>query len=191
MKIIVANKSISIPKDVKVTSSKRVVRVKGPRGVLKRSFAHLAIDLKISADGRTLNAELWFGNRLKTACIRTVLTHIQNMIVGVTKGYLFKMRMVYAHFPINLTTEKAGAEVQIRNYLGEKIVRVIPMIGDTKCSRSEDGTKDEIIVQGSSLDAVSQSAANIQQSSKVKDKDIRKYLDGVYVSYRGHIVQDD
>ena len=71
--------------------------------------------------------------------------------------------------------------------------RVVELLGDTtaKLSKDIDGTKDEITIQGSSLDAVSQSCANIQQIAKVKDKDIRKFLDGVYVSYRGSIVQDD
>jgi len=165
--------------------------VTGPRGTLKRSFAHLAIELTVNPNGREIKADLWFGTRQKLACIRTVLTHIRNMITGVTKGYLFKMRMVYAHFPISVSIENDGKEVQVRNYLGEKIVRVIDMLGDVTCIRSTDGTKDEIILQGSDIDCVSQSAANIQQSSRVTDKDIRKYLDGIYVSYKGNIVQED
>ena len=176
---------------VTVTIKTRTVTVKGPRGTLSRSFSHLAIDLFVEEQTRRIRAELWFGNRQSIACIRTVLSHISNMIVGVTKGYLFKMRLVYNHFPISVTMERAGQEVQVRNYLGEKRVRVIPMIGDVVCKRSEDGTKDEIILSGNDLDAVSQSAANIWSSSRCKDKDIRKYLDGVYVSYRGHVVQEE
>jgi len=167
----------------------RRVTVTGPRGTLSRSFSHLAINLRV--EGKTVKAELWFGNRLAIACIRTVLTHINNMIIGVTKGYLFKMRLVYNHFPISVTTEKNGKEVQVRNYLGEKRVRVVPMIADVICKRSEDGTKDEIILSGNDLDAVSQSAANIWGVARCKDKDIRKYLDGVYVSYRGNVLQDE
>jgi len=34
------------------------------------------------------------------------------------------------------------------------------------------------------------SAALIQQSTSVKDKDIRKFLDGIYVSEKGTVVQD-
>ena len=174
-----------------VSIKTRVVSVKGPRGSLSRSFGHLAIDLHLEEKSRRIRAELWFGNRQSIACIRTVLSHINNMIVGVTKGYLFKMRLVYNHFPISVTMERSGAEVQVRNYLGEKRVRIIPMIGDVVCKRSEDGTKDELILSGNDLDAVSQSAANIWSSSRCKDKDIRKYLDGIYVSYRGHVVQDE
>jgi len=67
------------------------------------------------------------------------------------------------------------------------------LLGDTtaKLSKDIDGTKDEITIQGSSLDAVAQSCANIQQIAKVCDKDIRKFLDGVYVSHRGNIVQEE
>lgn len=39
----------------------------------------------------------------------------------MTKGYLYKMRFCYAHFPINVSI--AGKIVEIRNFLGEKRVR--------------------------------------------------------------------
>lgn len=191
MRLIKAQKTLAVPAGVKVTIKSRNVTVVGPRGTLTRSFGHVAIDLFLEDAGSKIRAELWFGNRAQSACIRTVLSHINNMIVGVTKGFLFKMRLVYNHFPISVTTENNGKEVQVRNYLGEKRVRIIPMIADVVCKRSEDGTKDEIILSGNDLDAVSQSAANIWSSSRCKDKDIRKYLDGVYVSYKGNVVQEE
>ena len=50
--------------------------------------------------------------------------------------------------------------------------------------------KDQLEVTGNSLEAVSQSAADVQQACRVRNKDIRKFLDGLYVSERGHIVED-
>lgn len=50
--------------------------------------------------------------------------------------------------------------------------------------------KDELIVSGNSLEAVSQNAADIQQICRVRNKDIRKFLDGIYVSERGTIVEE-
>jgi len=47
--------------------------------------------------------------------------------------------------------------------------------------------KDELQLTGNSLEDVSQSAADIQQICKVRNKDIRKFLDGLYVSERGNI----
>ena len=49
------------------------------------------------------------------------------------------------------------------------------------------GVKDQIELTGNSLEAVSQSAADIQQICRVRNKDIRKFLDGLYVSERGNI----
>jgi large subunit ribosomal protein L9e len=45
--------------------------------------------------------------------------------------------------------------------------------------------KDEIIIQGNDILSVSQSAAAITDKCRVKDKDIRKFLDGVYTSQVG------
>ena len=41
---------------------------------------------------------------------------------------------------------------------------------------------DTLCVQGNDVEKVSLSAALIQQITKVRNKDIRKFLDGVYVS---------
>lgn len=77
------------------------------------------------------------GIKKKLACIRTLLSHINNMIVGVTTGYQYKMRLVYAHFPINVAIEENGTRVEIRNFLGEKRVRIVRMLEGVKCIRSE------------------------------------------------------
>ena len=50
------------------------------------------------------------------------------------------------------------------------------------------GQKDEIMLEGNDIENVSRSAALIQQSTTVRNKDIRKFLDGVYVSEKTHIV---
>ncbi len=38
------------------------------------------------------------------------------------------MRLVYAHFPINVNIEEGGKLVEIRNFLGEKRVRAVHML---------------------------------------------------------------
>ena len=51
--------------------------------------------------------------------------------------------------------------------------------------------QDELLLTGNSLEAVSQSAALIQQSTTVKNKDIRKFLDGLYVSEKTTVVKEE
>ena len=72
------------------------------------------------------------------------------------------------------------------NFIGEKIVRRVTMLPgvDVEASKNQ---KDELQLTGNSLENVSQSAADIQQICRVKNKDIRKFLDGLYVSERGNI----
>ena len=106
------------------------------------------------------------------------------MIVGVTRGFLYKMRFVYSHFPINVTTN--GNTVEIRNFLGEKRVRKVQLLHGVEYVRTA-SVKDQIELSGNDITAVSLSAAQIQQATNVRHKDLRKFLDGIYVSEKGPI----
>lgn len=108
------------------------------------------------------------------------------MITGVTKGYKYKMRFCYAHFPINVTCVKEGDKnvVEIRNFLGEKQVRRVQLLEGVSYVRTAD-VKDQIELSGIDIAKVSLSCAQISQSTLVRNKDIRKFLDGIYVSEKG------
>ncbi|KAK0373801.1 ribosomal protein L6 [Colletotrichum acutatum] len=177
---------------VKVHIKSRIVTVEGPRGKLVKDLSHLAVNFSQPVKG-TINIEIHHGSRKNVATLRTVRTLINNLIVGVTKGFKYKMRYVYAHFPINVNLEKDSEtglwEVEIRNFIGEKLVRKVIMREgvDVEVSKAQ---KDELVLFGNSLEAVSQSAADIQQICKVRNKDIRKFLDGMYVSEKGNIEEE-
>lgn len=96
------------------------------------------------------------------------------------------MKAVYAHFPINITISENGTLVEVRNFLGEKYVRRVRMRPGVTCANSS--VKDEIILEGNDVELVSNSAALIKQSTTVKNKDIRMFLDGVYVSEKSTVV---
>jgi len=189
MKTIVTEESIVIPNGVTVSVESRVVTVSGPRGKLTRPFKHLNFEMMVvGKKNKKFLARVYFATKKQIASLRTLLSHIKNMITGVTKGFEYKMRLVYAHFPIGANTTNNG--VEIRNFLGEKIVRRVPMLEGVKIIRSEK-TKDELVLTGNDIEKVSQSAANIHGSTKVKGrKDIRKFLDGVYVSEKKILGQD-
>nr|CAD7199397.1 unnamed protein product [Timema douglasi]CAD7571008.1 unnamed protein product [Timema californicum] len=189
MKQIVTNQTVKIPLGLTVTVKSRLITVKGPRGVLKRSFKHLALDIHMVGP-RLIKVEKWFGTKKELAAVRTVCSHIQNMIKGVTKGFQYKMRAVYAHFPINCVTSENNSVIEIRNFLGEKFIRRVKMAAGVTVTNSPK-QKDELIIEGNSIEDVSRSAALIQQSTTVKNKDIRKFLDGLYVSEKTTVVQEE
>jgi ribosomal protein L6P/L9E len=71
--------------------------------------------------------EKWFGSKKELAAVRSVCSHISNMMIGVTKGFEYKMKLVYAHFPINVDCQKTEGSkiknrIEIRNYLGQKVL---------------------------------------------------------------------
>jgi len=104
------------------------------------------------------------------------------MMVGVSVGFTYKMRFVYAHFPINVTL--AGNVCEIRNFLGEKKVRRITLLPGVSMVKSAD-VKDQLELSGADITKVSLTASHIHDSCLVKKKDIRKFLDGMYVSWSG------
>ncbi|CCD23417.1 60S ribosomal protein uL6 NDAI_0B03830 [Naumovozyma dairenensis CBS 421] len=190
MKYIQTEQSIAIPEGVTVNIKSRIVKVTGPRGVLTKNLKHIDVTFnKISKD--LIKVTVHNGDRKHVAALRTVKSLVDNMIIGVTKGFKYKMRYVYAHFPINVNTiEKDGAKfIEIRNFLGDKKVRTVPVREGVDIEYSTN-VKDEIVLSGNSVENVSQNAADIQQICRVRNKDIRKFLDGIYVSHKGCIVED-
>jgi len=192
MRYLHSEETLEVPEGVSVTIKARNVTVTGPRGKLSKDLSHLAVDFS-SPKKNVIGMAIHHGARKNVAALRTVRTLISNLIIGVTKGFKYKMRYVYAHFPINVNIDKNSEtdqyEVEIRNFIGEKIVRKVVMRSgvDVKVSTAQ---KDELILEGNSLEDVSQSAADIQQICKVRNKDIRKFLDGLYVSEKGNIVEE-
>lgn len=190
MRQILSTRAIDLPDDVDVSVRSRIVKVSGPRGSLERSFKHLQLDMYIQEEEgkRKMRVDIWFGKRKSIAAIRTVTSHVENMITGVTKGFEYKMRLVYAHFPINVNIVDDGKTLEIRNFLGEKRVRIVKMLSDVIVTRST-SVKDELVLTGNDVELVGRSAALIHQSCLVKEKDIRKFLDGIYVSEKGLVLK--
>jgi len=189
MKYIHSQELLDIPEGVKVNIKTRQVTVEGPRGKLQKDLGHLAVTFA-HPKRNVISIEIHHGVRKNVAALRTVKTIIENMIIGVTKGFKYKMRYVYAHFPINVNLDKDNDTglwvVEIRNFLGEKLVRRITLGEGVEVEASKN-VKDELVLSGNSIENVSQSAADIQQICRVRNKDIRKFLDGIYVSERGNI----
>eukprot|EP00996_Jenningsia_fusiforme_P004445 NODE_5267_length_697_cov_369.979938_g4894_i0.p1 GENE.NODE_5267_length_697_cov_369.979938_g4894_i0~~NODE_5267_length_697_cov_369.979938_g4894_i0.p1 ORF type:complete len:194 (+),score=36.41 NODE_5267_length_697_cov_369.979938_g4894_i0:59-640(+) len=189
MKVLHSSESCEIPEGVQLRIKNRTVIVKGPRGQLIRSFRHVLYDFILDNKGREFRCEVWFGKKNDVACIKTVVSHVKNMIQGVTLGFKYRMRFAYAHFPINVTVAD-GNVVEVRNFLGEKLVRKVQLRGGVTAERTDPAKqKDELVLMGNDIEKVSQSAADIHQSCLVKNKDIRKFLDGLYVSSKETIVE--
>ncbi|XP_071690772.1 large ribosomal subunit protein uL6-like [Rutidosis leptorrhynchoides] len=193
MKTILSSETMDIPDGIEIKIKAKIIEVTGPRGTLTRNFKHLNLDFLLITDEegkRKLKVDAWFGSRKTTAAIRTALSHVNNLIVGVTQGFRYKMRFVYAHFPINASITNNNKAIEIRNFLGEKKVRKVDLLDGVTVVRSEK-VKDELVLDGNDIELVSRSCALINQKCHVKNKDIRKFLDGIYVSDKAKIEEGE
>ena len=170
-----AERTLEIPQGVQLTVDGRLVKATGPKGVLEENFSHLPVHFAI--EGTTLRVYSPWARKREVALVGTALAHVRNMIRGVTKGYTYKLKVVYAHFPVTVKVHEKEKNLTIENFTGEKTPRVIRIVGSAKVKV----VGDELHVQGSKLGDVSQTAANIQTGTIIRDKDQRVFLDGIYI----------
>lgn len=173
MRAMEIEKTVETPEGVDVKVDDRVVTISGEKGTLTRDFSHAP--LFIQKEGKLIKIRTSWPRKKEAATVGTVSSHIKNMITGVTTGFTYKLKIVFSHFPISVKIENEN--VLIENFTGERSSRVAKIVGDAKVSVKS----DDVIVQGISLEDVSQTAANIEQATKVKMKDPRVFLDGIYV----------
>ena len=176
MRLPEISRTISIPEGVEVTIADKKVMVKGIKGTITRDFSHANVSLE--TDGSSVRVCATWPRKKETALVGTINSHFQNMMTGVIKGYTYKLKIVFSHFPV--TVKIQSKSVTVENFTGEREARIAKIIGDVKVKLDN----EDIIVQGISLEDVSQTAANIETVTRVKNKDPRVFLDGVYVYER-------
>jgi len=176
MRLPEISRTIQAPDGVAISLEGKKVTVKGAKGTIVRDFSFIPIS--INADGNNVRVWAEWPRKKEAALIGTIHSHIQNMISGVQKGFTYKIKIVFSHFPISVKVQ--GKTVLIENFTGERRARRAKILGDVKVKVEA----EDVVIQGLNLEDVSQTAANIEQVTKVKRKDPRIFLDGLYVYER-------
>lgn len=174
-------KIVSIPEGVNVDISNMKITVTGNNGTLEKEFIHpmFAGKLKIIKDGNEVKISCETEKRKIKAMVGTIAAHMRNMIRGVTEGYVYKLKIVYMHFPFTVKME--GDIITVNNFLGEKSVRKAKIVGDTKVEIKG----DEITVTGINREEVGQTCGNLERATKVSSRDRRVFQDGIFLASKG------
>jgi large subunit ribosomal protein L6 len=169
-------KEVSVIEGVEVSLDGDLVTIKGPKGELKRSFSHHNIKIK-QKDGKII-----VSSETERAKIRAIMgtwkAHIMNMVHGVKNGHECSLKMVYSHFPIKLETN--DGKLVIKNFLGERSPRTAKILDGVEIKIEG----DTLTVTGADKENVGQTAANIEQATKVKGHDRRVFQDGIYITQK-------
>ena len=164
---------VVIPEGVTVDITGKTVTVNGPKGKLARTLSHPRAKIVKEMDHVIVSCEL---PRVKDkAIVGTFASHITNMIEGVTNGFLYTMKIVYSHFPMKAYPK--GDRFVIENFLGERSPRNAKILGSTKITVKG----NDVTLEGIDLEAVGQTAANIEKATVIKGFDPRVFQDGIYI----------
>jgi len=178
-------REVAIPDGTRVAVEGKRVRVEGPLGAVEKDFSH-AKNILISIQNGKIVLEAFNADKRTYALVGTLASKIENMIVGVNRGFRYKMKIVFAHFPMSVKVDEKRGQVVIENFLGGR-GKIIARIEPGVKVRVE---KDDVIIEGVDKEAVAQTAANIREATKLRGK--RRLcphgreggpgvLDGIYV----------
>jgi large subunit ribosomal protein L6 len=176
-KIADIKEKITIPDIVEVTFDKETLTVKGEKGSLSRIFSHPRITIKVN--NKVIEIKCKNPRKKQKALVGTFVAHINNMINGVTEEFEYKMKTVFSHFPIKTSVE--GNEFVIQNFLGERAPRKAKILEGVTVETKG----DDITVKGIDKEKVGQTAANIERTTIVRNRDVRVFQDGVYRTSKG------
>lgn len=168
---------LAIPDNISVAKQDQLIVVTGKRGTISKDFHKLPA--LITLKDRIITIEPAGSRKRDLAITNTAKSIINNMFKGVQNGFTYKLKIVFAHFPISVKIR--GREIHVENFFGERSARISSIVGDTT---KVNVIGDDVVVEGPSLEDVSQTAANIESSTRLKGKDQRVFLDGLYIYSR-------
>jgi large subunit ribosomal protein L6 len=170
---------ITVPEGIGVTIVAPLIKVSGPNGDLERRMSHPMIAIT-SSEGK-ITFELKNGTKREKMMMKTFEAHLKNMIAGATENYTYRLRVCSSHFPMTVTKE--GNKITVKNFLGEKVPREAKIPEGVEV----DVKGTEITVTGPSKEKTGQAAANIERSTRLTNKDRRKFQDGIYITEKAGV----
>jgi len=169
-------KEVEIPENVQVEIAGTTVKISGTKGTLERSFKGL-FSIKIEKSDKKIKVSTGSDIRKSKAVVGSIIAHIKNMFHGVTEGYSAELKVIYSHFPA--TVKIGDRKVLIQNFLGEKTPRISKIVGDDTKVEVKGA---DILVSGTDIESVGQTAANMEQATKIRKHDRKVFQDGIYIT---------
>jgi len=162
-----------IPKSVEVKVETGVIAMKSGKGELYKNILEKWVKVEVSDNKISLSSKR--ASRNEKRVISSLISSIKNMLKGLSEGFKYKLKICSGHFPMSVNVE--GSKLKIKNFLGEKIPREAALLKGVKVEVKG----DEIFLEGSDIEKLGQTASNIEQSTRITNRDRRVFQDGIYI----------
>ncbi|MFH7903044.1 MAG: 50S ribosomal protein L6 [Candidatus Aenigmatarchaeota archaeon] len=173
MRYHIIEESINIPENVNIEIKENKIIVSGPKGKVERRIEHPKIYITI--ENNILILKAYFATRREAKHLYTLASHIKNAINGVLHGFQYKLKAVYVHFPFKMKIQ--NNKFIIENFLGERKNRELEIPEGVNVKIEG----DIVIVEGVDIEIVGNFASRLEALTKIKEKDLRKFQDGLYI----------
>ena len=185
VKIAFFKEELEIPDGVEVLlEGGHHIRVKGPNGDITKDFSHVR-GIKVTIKDKKVIFSTNFPKSGTLALIKTVVSIINNLMVGVQTNYKYVSKIAYSHFPCSVRVDDKNMTIFVENFLGERAPREAKYPNNVKVEVKG----DDVYFIGPDKEALGQSAANVKRACRIRKKDPRVFQDGVYL-YRKQLGED-
>lgn len=185
VKIAFFKEELEIPDGVKVLlEGGHHIRVKGSNGDITKDFSHIT-GIKVTIKDNKVVFSTNFPKSGTLALIKTVVSIINNLIIGVQTNYKYVSKIAYSHFPCSVRVDEKNQTIFIENFLGERAPRKAKYPNNVKVEVKG----DDVYFIGPDKESLGQSAANVKRACRIRKKDPRVFQDGVYL-YRKQLGED-
>jgi large subunit ribosomal protein L6 len=177
VKMAFFKEELEIPDGVKVTlEGGHHIRVKGPNGDITKDFSHIR-GIKVKTEKKKIIFSTDFPKGSTLALVKTIMSIVNNLIVGVQTNYKYVSKVAYSHFPCSVKVDNKTQKIIVENFLGERAPRVANYPDNVKVEVKG----DDVYFIGPDKEALGQTAANVKTACRIRKKDPRVFQDGVYL----------
>tara|TARA_Y100000310_G_C20519972_1_gene733162 strand:+ start:309 stop:854 length:546 start_codon:yes stop_codon:yes gene_type:complete len=167
------DEEIELEEGIQANIENNVLTLNGKKGETQKDFNNPLVQLKIDGKAIKLSSKRLTKREKKLA--GTFKAHIKNMIKGVSKGHVYKLKVCSSHFPMN--TSINDNELTVKNFFGEKSPRKLKI----KPGVTAKIEGSEIVIESTNKELAGQTAADMEQLTRITNKDRRIFQDGIYI----------
>ena len=166
-------KHVELPDGVSASINDMVLIIKGRKGESKKAMKQHNVEIKI--EGNKIVLETKKETKKDKKIIGSLVAHVKNMIRGSMEKHIYTLKICSGHFPMNVSA--ANSKLIIKNFLGEKVPRVLQLKEGTDVK-----VEGELIhVESANKEIAGQVSADIEQLTRRPGYDTRIFQDGIYL----------